>query len=365
MTPSIARPIVPRGSRVLKPSPLSGRDQFRGERSSAQEASSVDSTVIIHTKLIDAKSRNRLSRLAGASSKPFRVWFPPQSPVRIEYSRELLRLLLPRQDEEYATGVLYGTRGAGAVRVSSAKPRIGLEAVGIFAARWRGEVFLTEPDILRLEALDDLNNVNNMNNVDSEVDSSEAIALVIAGGQGGFFVRSPDGSMQTLQSYQEFPVRAPSLEATRATKLMKLVQQLKFMERLKFLKRLKFLRQLKFVKQPKIVTQGMRAKHVEPVQQAPRAPYMKQWLPLAIAAAAVIFLSGRILPPPYFSRPAPFTVQEMDGQLRIALSPSALSPGARLQIVDGQERRSIAIAPSLTSVVYAPLTHDVHITLVR
>ena len=134
MTTSIARPIVSRGSRVSEPSPLSGHDQLRGERSPSQEAPSIDSAVIIRTKLIDARSRNRLSRLAGARN-PFRVWFPPQSPVRIEYSRELLRLLLPRQDGEYSSGVLYGTRTAGAVRVISARPRTDLEPVGIFAAR--------------------------------------------------------------------------------------------------------------------------------------------------------------------------------------------------------------------------------------
>lgn len=313
-------------------------------------------TPAVAPPLVPVLKPRLLSRLAGASRNPFRVWFPPQSPVRIEYSRELLRLLVPRQDGEYSSGVLYGSRTAGTIRVISARPRADLEPVGIFAARWCGEVFLTEPDILRLETLDDSNNVN------AEVASGGAIALVIAGGRGGFFVRRPDGSMQTIQSYQEFPIRTPLLEATRAAKLIKFVRQFKFEERLKSLKRLKFVKQPKIVK-PGFVTQAMRAKPLDHARQAPRASYMKQWLPLAVAAAAVIFLSGRVLLP--FSRSAPFTVQEMDGQLRIALSPSALSPGARLQIVDGQERRSIAIAPSLTSVVYAPLTHDVHITLVR
>ena len=325
-----------------------------------------------------------VSRLATASSKPFRVWFPPQSPVRIEYSRELLRLLLPRQDGEYSSGVLYGARTARALRVISARPRAGLEPIGIFAARWCGEVFLTEPDILRLE------------NLDEELESVDSIALVIAGGHGGFFVREPNGSMQTIQSYQEFPIRAPSLQPARAAKLFgfatqatrvklvnfakswkltnpwkrwtrwkrvihvagaKLAVHANLMKEITRLKQGRLAKRLMLVKQVMLVKQAMLVKQVKRV---------KEWMPVALVAAAVIVLTGCVLlPPPYFSHSSPFTIQERDGQLRIALTPGALSPGARLQIVDGEERRSIAISPSLTSVLYAPRTRDVHITLVR
>jgi hypothetical protein len=334
-----------------------------------------------------------LGRLAAASRKPFRVWFPPQSPLRIEYSRELLRLLLPRQDGEYSSGVLYGTRTAGTLRVISARPRPDLEPVGIFAARWCGEVFLTEPDILRLE------------NMDEELESGAAIALVIAGGYGGFFVREPNGSMQTIQSYQEFPIRAPSVQPTRAAKLLKLVTQatrlklVNFLTPLNCLKSWKLARQLNFGVRAKLpndekplngILRAALAKHpgldattldvsalglsmigisrIAITTRAQLAGYLKQvkeWMPVAIVAAAVVILTGCVFPPPYFSRASPFTVQERDGQLRIALTPSALSPGARLQIVDGDERRSIAISPTLTSVLYVPSTHDVHVTLVR
>jgi len=129
-----------------------------------------------------------------------KTWFPPQSPVRIEYARDLLRLLRPRNDGEYATGVLYGTRATGVVSVRSERPRTGLEPVGIFAARWRGEVFLTEEDLIRLEALE----------------SPAAIGLVIAGSSGGFFVPERDGSMQTIQSYQEFPIRPPEIATSKS-----------------------------------------------------------------------------------------------------------------------------------------------------
>ena len=151
------------------------------------------------------------------SMNPFRAWAPPQSPLRIEYTRELLRLLLPRDENDDAAGILYGTQASGVVRVTSEEPRPGLEPVGIFAARWRGEVFLTEPDILRLE------NMDNLNHRDDDVASGGAIALVIAGGYGGFFVREPNGSMQTIQSYQEFPIRALSPKTNRIAKLLKLM----------------------------------------------------------------------------------------------------------------------------------------------
>lgn len=284
-------------------------------------------------------------RLADSSCKPFRVWFPPRSPVRIEYSRELLRLLLPRQDGENSSGVLYGSRTAGAVRVISARPRADLEPVGIFAARGCGEVFLTEPDLLRLESMD------------QELESGPvpgAIALVIAGGFGGFFVREPNGSMQTIQSYQEFPIGAPSLQPTRAARLRKLVTHGVRVKLVISLRPLRFLQlhaeRLKFVPRAKLV------KHLRQVNE---------WMPVALVAAAVVILTGSVFPPPYFSRSSPFTVQELDGQLRIALTPGALRPGSRLRIVDGEERRSIAISQSLTSVLYVPRTHDVHITLVR
>jgi hypothetical protein len=311
-----------------------------------------------------------LSRLAGASSRPFRVWFPAQSPVRIEYSRELLRLLLPRQDGEYSSGVLYGARAAGTLRVISARPRPDLEPVGIFAARWCGEVFLTEPDILRLETMDE------------ELGSGDSIALVIAGGYGGFFVRELNGSMQTIQSYQEFPVRAPSVQPTRAARLLNLAAQATRLRLVSFLTFWKLASRLNFGVRAKLLNDATRVKKLmhatldvatlavslrtkTRARLVNRLKHAKEWMPVAMVAAAVIILTGCVFPPPYFSRASPFTVQTRDGQLRIALTPGVLNPGARLQIVDGDERRSIAISPALTSVLYVPRTHDVHVTLVR
>ena len=215
-----------------------------------------------------------------------RVWSPLRSALRIEYSRDLLRELIPRDQQVDVFGVLYGSRTSGSVRVLAAQRTADLVPVGVFAARVRGEVFLTENDIERLEALE----------------NPGAIALVIAGEAGGFFVRESDGSMQTIKSYQEFPVRAPA---------------------------------------PKSV----------------RAP--KSWFPLALpltAASAVLTVLA------WPSRA--YSVHEQDGQLRIDLRSAARS-GATLEIVDGKGRRVIPITPFLTSVVYTPATHDVRINILR
>jgi hypothetical protein len=195
----------------------------------------------------------------------------------------------------------------------------GLEPVGIYATRWRGEVFLTEEDLLRLETLD------------AESGSSAGIALVIAGGQGGFFVRELDSSMQTIKSYQEVPIRPPSEENSGSAKRATPVNRA-----------------------------GQRTS-TEPMRQVKPAKQLNPRLAVAIAVVAGILTGCALLPR---SAP-PFTVQDQDGQLRIVLSATAHNPGARLRIVDGDERRSIPISPSLTSVVYAPLTPNVHISIVH
>jgi hypothetical protein len=205
--------------------------------------------------------------------------------LRIEYPPDLLRNLPPRDDQADAVGTLYGERTSRALRVLATGPAPNLQPVGIFAARIRGEVFLTEGDLERLEAMED----------------SLAIALVIAGSTGGFFVREPDGSMQTIKSYQEFPIAPPA---------------------------------------PKIL----------------RVP--KRWRPFVLALATVAAAMTILAWP---SRP--FAVHQRDGQLQILLR-REISRGARLEIVDGAAHRSIPITPSLSSVVYTPVTHDVHIRVV-
>jgi hypothetical protein len=217
-----------------------------------------------------------------------RVWAPIKSPVRIEYAREiprdLVRDLARHDDQPDMTGVLYGHRVARCIRVISTVQLEGLHPVGVFSARARGDVFLTEDDLARLEALH----------------SVDAIALVIAGNMGGFFVREPGGAMQTIKSYQEFPVR-------------------------KILRR--------------------------------KPPQIREWLALAAATVVAIAL---------FAWPTnPIEIRTESNALRIRLHRAAVTDGARIQIVDGAERRSIPITRGLSSIVYAPLTHDVRITVTR
>ncbi len=237
--------------------------------------------------------RRRIPTSPPASATDLRVWSPRRATLRIEYSLNLLAELALRHGEiegqENTHGVLYGTRSAGIVRILAVRPVPGLEPLGVFAARVRGEVFLTEEDLERLETLENQTNQN-----------PAAIALVIAGNTGGFFVREPDGSMQTIQSFQEFPIRLSA---------------------------------------PKT------------------AGSMKAWLSLAIASAALV-VTALAWP----SRA--FTIQEHDGQMQIVLR-GAVTRGARLEIVDGASHRSIPITPSLTSVVYTPATHEVHIDVVH
>lgn len=223
------------------------------------------------------------------------VWSPSTSRVRIEYSPDLLRNLAPAAPEAEAEadsfGTLYGERTPHLLRVLAICPGPQLEPLGIFAARIRGEVFLTERDLERLESLE----------------NPHAIALVIAGSTGGFFVREPDGSMQTIQSHQEFPIRPPAPKILRVPKL--------------------------------------------------RIPFsLRVALPLVVAilaAAAILAWPARA-----------FTVHEHDGQVEIVLHRPA-RPGARLEIVDGAVRRSLPISPALSSVVYTPRTRDVRVSIAR
>lgn len=219
-----------------------------------------------------------------AVTNPWRVWAPVKSPVRIEYTRELTRDLARHDDESDMAGELYGRRLAHAVHVISTEPRENLSPVGIFSVRVRGDVFLTENDLARLEALH----------------SPDAIALVIAGNTAGFFVREPGGAMQTIKSYQEFPVRRISKR---------------------------------------------------------RPPPVREYLALAAAMAITIAL---------FAWPTnPIEIRAESSALRIRLHRAALSDGARIQIVDGAERRSIPITRGLSSIVYAPVTRDVRVTVTR
>jgi hypothetical protein len=130
----------------------------------------------------------------------YRRWCPPASPLRIEFPAELVRTLWPEPDELETSGVLYGFHRAREVHIVATKPGDGLEAVGIFAARVRGEVFLTESNLELFER------------------HKVAVAFVRAGSKAGFFARESNGSIQTVRSHEEFSVDESPLAPAKPPK---------------------------------------------------------------------------------------------------------------------------------------------------
>src|SRR5258707_5033983 len=111
----------------------------------------------------------------------YRIWHPPQSPFQIEYASNLQREIGSTNGE--ISGVLFGLKRGSGVRVMSTQRTVGMETVGVFFARPRGEVFLTEENLRHFETV------------------PGGIALVIAGDLAGFFVRDAAGALQTIQRY--------------------------------------------------------------------------------------------------------------------------------------------------------------------
>jgi len=108
-----------------------------------------------------------------------RTWHPPESPWRIDFPEDLPPRLHPG-----TAGLLHGHIDGSTIQIAPS----GGDPVGIYISRRRGEVFLTDSDIARFEQ------------------SGAAAALVVAGEKAGFFVRSSDGSLQSIRSFEEFSV---------------------------------------------------------------------------------------------------------------------------------------------------------------
>ncbi len=133
-----------------------------------------------------------------------RTWSPPGGDVRIEYSETLLRevrgFILRTIFRACCSGSLRnGMVVLTAAKLTSDDAPIGLEPVGIFSARLRGEVFLTESDLQRFE----------------RVESDAAVALVVAGARAGFFLHEPDGSLRSIKSHREIPIAGGTVQAKR------------------------------------------------------------------------------------------------------------------------------------------------------
>jgi len=132
-----------------------------------------------------------MSRFTRLHSGPVYAWAPPESPFRIEYSPALLREMRISRGGADSFGILYGIRHGNTIRLVATRGRAGLDPVGVFASRVRGEVFLTEEDLERFEKAD------------------ASVAMVLAGETGGFFVRDQTGSIEAVRSYEEFSIYGP------------------------------------------------------------------------------------------------------------------------------------------------------------
>jgi hypothetical protein len=262
----------------------------------------------------------------------YRCWCPPRSPLRIEFPPELLHDIrlegaeperrlpvrwIPRFNRvvNQSSGLLFGVRREDEVRVLTArgdspeKDLDGLAPVGTFVCRARGEVFLTDEDLANFEKHQGI------------------LALVIAGGQAGFFVREPDGSVQAIRSHEEFKVAdAASRPSSGRT---------------------------------------------DAVAELP-APAPREWwhVRLAwkrVAACAALFAvpagAFAYLRPLLPHMPIALAIREEAGQLVIGWNAGALAEGSRLEIQDGSERTILMLPPDASSATYGRQGDDVEVRL--
>lgn len=247
----------------------------------------------------------------------YRTWCPPHSSITIEYSDDLLREVRNAGMLGDANGVLYGVRDGQFIRVVAARripnqggiegnPRLaGLEPIGIFSTRARGEIFLTEADLRHFEQ------------------SEGAIALVVAGTKAGFFLYEADGSIETIKSHAEFRIlseearhRAPALRP-----------------------------------------------QVEPPRFEIGAPRVSAWVWMM---PALVLVMGALLASQSYWLPRPpilLTAHDQDGQIRIGWNPAGAPLGAALEIADGGDQISVPLPPAFASATYVRRTSDVQIHL--
>jgi hypothetical protein len=256
----------------------------------------------------------------------YRRWCPPQSPLRIEFPPELLHDVrlssappvrglplrwIPRLNRAVTQsgGLLFGVRQENEVRLLAAhanKHPDGLDPVGIFVWRERGEVFLTDDDLANFEK------------------HQGVLALVIAGGRAGFFVRESDGSVQAIRSHEEFKVAdAASRPTAGETDVASELPSPASRGRLNLWK-------------------GVGASLAF----------------LAVPAGAFAYLRPR-LP----SLPLSLTIREDAGQLVIGWNAGVLANGGRLEIQDGSERTILMLPADASSATYGRQGNDVEVRL--
>jgi hypothetical protein len=144
---------------------------------------------MLEPKVVSRQIGPNLTRrvLSGPSGQGGSVltWDPPHSPLRIEYSSGLLREVRVAGERADAFGPLFGVRRGQTIRLLATHTEAGLEPLGAFASRVRGEVFLTEQDLQRFDNV------------------SACAMLVVSGESAGFFVRDTTGTIGAVCSYRE------------------------------------------------------------------------------------------------------------------------------------------------------------------
>jgi hypothetical protein len=252
----------------------------------------------------------------------YRRWCPPQSPLRIEFLPELLRDVrregfqpaprlplrwLPRMNRavNQSSGLLFGVRNEDDVRVLAARASDGLSPLGTFVCRERGEVFLTDDDLADFEKQNGI------------------LALVIAGGRAGFFVREADGSVQAIRSHEEFKVSDASSRPASDEADM------------------------------------------EALLPVPEPRSWRAWKRIAACLVVLAIPAGAFayLRPLLPSLPLALAVREEAGQLVIGWNAGALAEGSRLEIQDGSERTILMLPADASSATYGPQGDDVEVRL--
>jgi hypothetical protein len=255
----------------------------------------------------------------------YRRWCPPQSPLRIEFPPELLHDVrlegtepprrvplrwIPRLNRavNQSSGLLFGVQHEDEVRVLATRASDGLSPVGTFVCRARGEVFLTDDDLANFESHQGI------------------LALVVAGGRAGFFVREPDGSVQAIRSHEEFKVADA---ASRPAPETNVVAELPIpAPRGWWHVRLAWKRVLAFVAFLAVPAGGF-------AYLRPLLPHM----PIALA------------------------IREEAGQLVIGWNAGALAETSRLEIQDGSERTILMLPAHASSATYGFQGDDVAVRL--
>jgi hypothetical protein len=234
----------------------------------------------------------------------YRRWAPEQSSLKIEFPSGLLREIRAEVESDHERGTLFGSHQADGneIRALTARrnheaPKVaGMELVGVYICRTRGEVFLTDDDLLYMEQF------------------GARMALVMAGNRAGFFVRDGEGSIQAVRSYEEFLVADAAPQSERLSRAP---------------------------------SQPPHARHPD----LPAASFLKSILilaaVLALPAGAVAYLRPRMI-----EQPVALKLKTQGEQLIATWDPSETVRGGRLEITDAGVRTMMNVAPGASSAVY-------------